>query len=442
MKILAINKIYPSRKNVFEAANVVAFELLAEMAKQKNIKVGFLKITIDDDLSDQKFGEYCEECESQGIELLKPLKIAGISQTYNRNVLGKAKRGFFNLRSLLLPKKEDFYPVIIHKREVERVIKSWGADVVLVIWSEIITALLSDCNVKVKYAYYGDPDHKSVRTRLQFNFRFLQNRSLIEYLKYVLRYIRTLQLERIHIKILKNYDIVGEVALNDVLYYRNRGLGKVFYVRNLWYEMLDESVFSLKEKREVSEHRILGNVGRLDGTANTLGLEILGKDIIPLLGKKLGMNSFEVHICGAGKPVPFVKNLLQQHKEAYIRGFVDDIDIEMLKAKVFLNVNNASSYKVGHTRYLYAWSLNTCIVAHYDASLSMPEIVHGYNALLGKDIEEIVDLLVEALHNKELRREIAKNGYETFKKLYVAHSIVPHIIKDIERVYARKTVHK
>ncbi len=104
--------------------------------------------------------------------------------------------------------------------------------------------------------------------------------------------------------------------------------------------------------------------------------------------------SFRIEIIGAGALHPAIKAALEG-PDVVFRGFVPDIDEALLSAPVFLCLNNATPFKVGHTRYLHAWTLGACVIAHRDAALSMPEIVNGRNALLGTDPDEIADLITQ-----------------------------------------------
>ncbi|MBI4994118.1 glycosyltransferase family 4 protein [Candidatus Peregrinibacteria bacterium] len=141
---------------------------------------------------------------------------------------------------------------------------------------------------------------------------------------------------------------------------------------------------------------------------------------------------YEVHLFGAGSLHPAVAPKLNV-PEVRMRGFVDDIDAELLKSRVFLCVNNGSVYKVGHTRYLHAWSLGCCVVAHKDAALSMPEIVHDKNALLGQNPAEIANLIKTAIEDPGLRARIGEGGYNTFKEYFVASSVAPKILDKIKK---------
>jgi glycosyltransferase involved in cell wall biosynthesis len=106
----------------------------------------------------------------------------------------------------------------------------------------------------------------------------------------------------------------------------------------------------------------------------------------------------------------------------------------MFGSQIFLCVNNASPYKTCHTRYLHAWSLGCCVVAHRDVALSMPEIKHGYNALLGENPREIADLIVKAASDPQLRRELGENGYKTLKKEFRVDHVVDTMLEKLASI--------
>jgi glycosyltransferase involved in cell wall biosynthesis len=177
---------------------------------------------------------------------------------------------------------------------------------------------------------------------------------------------------------------------------------------------------------------IVGNVGKLGGTANRYGLEYLGKEILPALRRRLAPGTFRVEILGAGELEPTIRSKFDG-ADVIFRGFVPDIDEAILSAPIFLCANNATPFKVGHTRYLHAWTLGACVVAHRDASLSMPEIRHNENALLGRDAEEIADLVVRAARDKSIRERVGEAGWETYRTQFRAESVASNIVGRIER---------
>jgi glycosyltransferase involved in cell wall biosynthesis len=294
-------------------------------------------------------------------------------------------------------------------------------DMLFVPWSEMATSLFADAPVP-KFAYYGNPDTKSGLARA--DFARANGGSLV---KYAAHRISLARQERFHLATMKRYDYLGDVAANDADYYRRKGHPNAFYVRNVWIDRFGMSWRDKRDRERIDPFVIIGNVGKLDATANTQGMEILGRDLVPELRRAMGNRKFEVHICGAGRLNPVVAAHLQA-SEIKMRGFVDDIDDELLTAPVFLCVNNASRFKVGHTRYLHAWSLGTCVVAHKDAALSMPEMVSGKNCLLGGSTAEIADMVRTVADDPAMRSQIGEAGYRTFVEEFTAKSVVEQIM--------------
>jgi hypothetical protein len=101
---------------------------------------------------------------------------------------------------------------------------------------------------------------------------------------------------------------------------------------------------------------------------------------------------------------------------------------------VFLCLNNASRFKVGHTRYLHAWSLGGCVVAHRDAALSMPEMISGENCLLGGSPAEIADMVAAVARDAGSRRRLGEAGYATFVEKFTAKPVVDQILARLDVV--------
>ena len=182
---------------------------------------------------------------------------------------------------------------------------------------------------------------------------------------------------------------------------------------------------------------IVGSVGRLEATGNRLGIEYLGRELLPALRRRMKPGSFRVEIFGAAKLHPRIAQHLNG-PDVVVRGFVPDIDAAILSAPVFLCTNNATPFKVGHTRYLLAWSLGACVVAHRDAALSMPEIVDGQNALLGDDADGLADAIARAAADRALCRKIGEGGWETYRTLFRAESVAPEIVERLRTEQARQ----
>ena len=107
-----------------------------------------------------------------------------------------------------------------------------------------------------------------------------------------------------------------------------------------------------------------------------------------------------------------------------------------MESDIFLCVNNLSSYKTAHTRYLHAWSLGSCVVAASDAVLSMPEMEHDHNALLGKDPREIAEMILSAKEHPELRYRIGLAGYETLEKEFRVDHVADVLLEKLRVIRA------
>jgi Glycosyl transferases group 1 len=415
LAVVAAN--WPSPGHTVRAANVVVFELTRALATQEDITVAFLKISHAGELpaSDEEQAGVAS-LAAAGVEVLPEL------------VLPQQQRSSeSSLTKLLHPAPEHFYPDVVYGVRIAEALAAWNADALMVPWSEWLTAACSNVPV-VKFAYYGNPDHKTGR------MRSLHDRHLNGWgVGYLRLQVALSRLEKVHTTIMRRYELLGDVAANDAEYYTANGHPNAFYIRNVWIDRFGER---WRERRQALERAgpllIIGNVGKLDGTANRYGLEYLGREIMPALRRRLAPGTFRMEILGAGRLEASIHSTLEG-PDVVFRGFVPDIDEAMLAAHVFLCVNNATPFKVGHTRYLHAWTLGACVVAHRDAALSMPEIKHDHNALLGRDAEDIADLVVLAGRNRSLRERLGNAGWETYRTLFRAESVASSIVQRIDR---------
>jgi glycosyltransferase involved in cell wall biosynthesis len=183
---------------------------------------------------------------------------------------------------------------------------------------------------------------------------------------------------------------------------------------------------------QVAPLKIIGSAGLMSATGNTIGLEVIATRILPELKKSLVEGNFEIHLFGSGEPLPFLKPLLDD-PHIKIRGFVKDLEEEILSAPVFLVANGFHPlFHMGNSRILHGWALGACMVVFDGTRDAMPEMVDGYNALLGKTPEEIAWQIIRAGKDKTLRRRIGQNGYDTVTTLFDPKIVVTDLIKKIE----------
>lgn len=404
--ILFVNPIWPHEAHTVRSANVVIFELITALARMPGQRVSFLRVALPGDMVEP------DEHERAGIARMRDLGVGVLDP--------------FVLDS---PLRED-RPSAAQQKAAARLVADSGVDVVLIPWTNWPTILFAE-SPALRFAYYGNPEPKVLRARAGF-----ERRHGGDAWTYAKSMGRALLMERQHMRDLRRYHLLGDVAANDAAWYADKGHPNAFYIRNLWIDRLGPA---WRERRDATEQehpvKIVGNIGKMDATGNTHGLELLATQIAPRLDQRLGQDGYEIHLMGAREPHPAVAPLLDR-PGILRRGFVDDIDAELLSAPVFLCLNNASPFKVCHTRYLHAWSLGACVVAHVDAALSIPEMVSGQNCLLGSDMDEMADLVQEAAKDVTLRRRVGAAGYDTFRELFTAERVAEDIVGRINCVKA------
>lgn len=390
MRVLIPSIIWPSPEHSERAANVILNELITGLLQVVDLNVLFLKMS-----------PWWEPSSPRPRGLLD-------GPTYLQTLVVPRPRDKPRLTA-----KSRVYPQVGQVRASDLPIARSEYDVVMPVLSDWVTMLISDWEVP-KAAYYGNPDPKVARARMMLERKFGEG----EIESRLKQTARVHLLERVHNQQMKQFAVLSNVARNDAFYYTEQGHPRSLYVQNVWPDRFPD----LKRREPVrgESFRIVGNVGRLSSTANSFGLYSLGRELVPRLRGRIP--NFVVDVFGAGEPYPTVRRSLNV-KEVRLRGFVPDIDKEIHEADVFVCLNNASMFKVCHTRYLHAWSLKTCVIAHKDASLSIPEMKHGQNALLGGSQDEIADLIVEASLDRKLRNRVALGGYETFRQSFTGTSV-------------------
>ena len=422
MRILSVGNVYSTQKKIEQAANLVSFEIIKELANSS--EVGFLKI--NSSTKDELDSILIEEYKLNNIELLDPVRLGSIA---------KSKYTFRNILTLSIFKKSFFYPLLKYQKEIELRIKEWSPDAIIVIWDEMITPVIANIeNIPIKYIYYGNLDYKVFNARSHMRLFYENDFFIKKIFVFLVRYFQSIFLKKYYLGYLSKYNILSNVALNDSFAINKyEHINKTKYLPNMWIVPNIKDTKINKKKGELKKNKIIANIGNVAATANNFGLFILESDYIPLLRKKMNGKNFEIHILGGGEIQAHLKNKLLSHPEVFIRGFVDEIDKEIQEAKVVLTLNNASIFKVCHTRYLHVFSLGTINVAHIDAKLSMPELEDGFNILLGKTIEDIVDKTIISLNNITLREKISDNAFQTLKIEFDSKKISKKIDSEINK---------
>jgi hypothetical protein len=414
MKILVATDLWPRPAHSIRAAPVVFFSLITGLI-EAGAEVTLLKVRRHGEAEpDTEEIEGLEQLRSKGVSILTPLD------------LPKAPGRRKGLPWLLNPKLSDFFPEVVFRDRFNRAVAEVAPDVLFIPWSSWLTMLAVDAPCS-KFIYYGNPDAYAWRAQAVLARRF--GASLKSYL---LQLHLANRLEKLHVPEMAKCDMLGEVGANEATFWQDRGHPNAFYIRNTWLDRFGPDWLSAREQAESNDTCIInGNIGKLFATGNTYGLEVLGKSVAPELRQRMNGHSYEIRLVGSGELVPGIAHLLAEDEFRNL-GFVEDIDDELLSSHVFLCLNNAGSFKSCHTRYLHAWSLGSCVVAHSDVLMSMPEFEHNRNALLADSPDEIAELVAEASQDKALRRRIGQAGYETFREFFTPEKVASTIVAKMQ----------
>jgi len=419
-RLLIPSAVMPHPAHSVRAANVVIEQLLRALADTPDVQPVFLPVFPGASASfDPDTTKALRDLAEAGVEMADPLILpAAVEKPLSRT-------GRLFDRTL-----ERFQPLAAFSEQASAAVRRCKADWVMTIWSEPLTALFAKTDAK-KFAYYGNPDPKNFRAGFG-----LQKKSGAGLRSSLRHWVHGRHLEAAHLEMMRSWDIIGDVAALDAKYYLRSGHPHSVYIQNVWIDRFGWPEVKRRHdeaeagKRNGAPVEIVASIGKVAGTANTYGLLYLVNELLPELRRVFASKPFELHIFGSGAAHPLVAPLLKQ-KEIVLRGFVDDLDDEMIRKPIFLCVNNATEYNVGHTRYLHAFTMGSCVVASSNTSLAMPEIEHGVNALLGKNAAEIAEYVRLAADDVGLRRRLGEAGYDTYDRVFRATTVARRIAGEI-----------
>jgi hypothetical protein len=434
MKILLLLSSIPYDQG--EAIEVVSHEAARLMAAAGHV-VHVLPIIRDErsDASIERERYAAEKFSAQpGVQLLAPLYLEDYVRPRSRN---SNRLAFLMTIVRSLPWLRRFinsylFPAVVAKPGVAAHVIKLKPDVIASIWSWEALAASYDIPGLPKFVYYGNPNHKPTASQLRFPRLFgIAKTGLISRLRFGAQQMINRAVEIQHLRMMAACDATANNALIDANYYSSMGHPRSVYLQNMWPDAAGGPVFGGRPASDGVVH-ICGSVGNLAATGNTFGLYYLGAELMPRLRARLGCEQLVVDIFGGGTLRPSCAGALND-PDIRMRGWVSDINAEIVQSAAFLVLTNVYGFNVGNTRILLAWSLGACIIAHASSAFSMPELVHGENILLGETADEIAELVVRAIRDPGLRERIGRGGYNTFCNYYRSEIVVPMMLEEIDR---------
>ena len=232
-------------------------------------------------------------------------------------------------------------------------------------------------------------------------------------------------------KLFSNCDYGGSFGKYDAEWLYNSGINISKYYPTPYYdtskkEFLDyENRVSQKNKK----YKIATSLGRLHATATSSGLYLLYNDILPILNEKLGKDNFEIHIFGDGYLRGSLKKL-ENLDNVKIRGYVDDIDSELLSSDVFLLATNVHlGYRC---RLLNCLARALPIVLHKNDTLNQPEFINEENCMIGNNSNELVDSIIKVLKDQNLKKKLMEGARQTYLDNFYPSKAVEKILNEFK----------
>lgn len=427
LRVLVVSAVHPvGGAGTTQAAEMAAWEIVHRLAADNGCEVvyGLVSERLPRETDAARAGR--AELERAGVRFLPPVALepfppySGI--TYYRRMLAGDRRALLRGWGQSAPLAEAL-----------KAVAPWQPDAVVPVWSYEATYAAAGLGYPL-CQFHGNPDHKLIEAANRVAWRWERSASPKWWVIHALNRAHAGVLERVHREVLSTFPLIWENAANDAAYYHDHGMTNVVrYLRNMWTPPDDDSCLAERDRLEQDAPlKICGNMGHLGATANTFGLWAIGEEIMPALRRILGSGKFEMHVYGRPPARGFLDRWLNAgDPDLRLRGFVDDIEHEMKTCPVFLLANNRFDFKVGHTRILHAFATGACIVAYRDTALSMPELVHGENILLGDSGEELAKLIAQAGRDPALRRRIGAAGLQTLRTSFHPRDKVARMAEDM-----------
>jgi glycosyltransferase involved in cell wall biosynthesis len=336
-------------------------------------------------------------------------------------------------RTLVWPSDEALFPSARQADELRASFVEEGVETGLVYGTEAIAASHRGLPVPTM-ALLSDPPGLSRRVRLRYDARrpWSARPSDVSYRLSQLSY--GLHADRLMLTMLRRFPTVGMFAAHHARWARRRGVAA-------WYApspIVDLGGTDWERRRaaaaEPDRPRIL-MIGHLRGIATISGLQIFAEGILPGLSARLGPDGFEVRIVGGYDPPDRLREALA-HPAVTFCGHVEPPDDEFLTADVVLV---PTPIKTGpRSRILTAFSFGCCVVAHRANALGIPELMHGENALLADDGVGLLQAVLSALAQPELRERVGAGGRRVYETTFTPERAGARIVAALEGVAARR----
>jgi len=264
---------------------------------------------------------------------------------------------------------------------------------------------------------------KKLGLNLEFNLSFIIKFLGVFWLGYHLR--------KQMIYMLNKADDGGSFGWHDANWLKKNGALKSKYFKTSLIDTnpkfdIDKYDFNNKKK-----FKIITALSNLESTSTLSGIVFLFKEVLHKLKFLIGEKNFEIHVIGKGN-LPHSMKEYQNDENIIMRGYVEDINKEFDTADVVL-IPTAVFLAFGG-RILIAFEKVACTIINYNDDKNQPEIKNKENCLVGKDGEEVSNLVYEAYKDVELRKKIRIEARNLYLKNFSPEISTPVILNKLKEL--------
>jgi len=282
-----------------------------------------------------------------------------------------------------------------------------------------------------RLALVGDP----IDLPWRFRMYFLQRMSTVGFSpaffrSWVASKMRVPLMRRQMNRLLNSCTASGAFAAHHALEFRDRGVKSCNYFRTPTPDPRSDGLVIAKERK----FKIL-HIGHLQGIATLSGVELLVREVIPLLDLSVGAENYEIHLVGGFYDhIPERLKRLLAHSRVIVRGHLNPPDIEFLSSHVVIV---PTPIPLGiRVRIITAFSFGACVVAHTANKLGIPELDDNVNCLLGSDAVELAASCSRVFKENSLRERLeveARKTYEKYFSMEVAGKAISNTLVSLTR---------
>jgi glycosyltransferase involved in cell wall biosynthesis len=397
---------------------VTAWTVLAHLlAEGHEVGVCALRDPEHYDPTDTSAESRVEAVRSLGADVVQ--LVSGSTTAFRSLARGPAAR----VRRAWRPREEELYPHLVDREAVRRAVSELGAEVA---WIYHFEALAASRDLDVpRFAAVGDPPHLSALYRFRDELPHPRALRRIVRLRTQIRHQ-----PRVLVRFLNECAGCGAFAAHHAEWLRAQGATACEYLRT---PVPDPG---LGERVATDRPRVL-LVGHLKGIVTLDGLRTFAREVLPRLEAELGADGFEARILGGYEPPDELAATLDRPAVRFL-GHVEDPAGEFRSATVMLVPN---SIPLGiRVRILTGFSYGTCIVSHRANVPGIPELAHGWNALVGGSGAELAEAVVRAIRDERLRERLEAGARRTYEEAFAPSVAAGRIAELLERIAARPAV--